>query len=238
MWIPVELLWAYMAAITLLTLTPGVDTLLVIRNTGRGGFGDGAVTSLGICCGLFIHATLSALGISILLLETAWAFTALKWAGAGYLIWLGIMSLRQALARPQPETGSGLPGAMPGNSPKKLPIQSAPVSRLVSFREGVLSNLLNPKTALFYMALLPQFIDPAGPAFAQSLFLAGLHFVLAMIWQCVVAALVLKSREFQVGQGVKRALNGLTGGFFVAIGINVAIGDGGGDWVGEQPGLE
>jgi threonine/homoserine/homoserine lactone efflux protein len=101
--------------------------------------------------------------------------------------------------------------------------QSARVSRLASFREGVLSNLLNPKTALFYMALLPQFIDPAGPALAQSMFLAGLHFVLAMIWQCAVAALVLKSREFAVGQGVRRALNGLTGGLFMAIGVKLGL---------------
>ncbi len=219
MWIPVELLWAYLAAITLLTLTPGVDTLLVIRNTGRGGFGDGVVTSFGICCGLFIHATLSALGISILLMETAWAFTALKWAGACYLIWLGVMSLRQALSRPQPES----PSSLQSRHEKRSVTQSTPVPRLASFREGVLSNLLNPKTALFYMALLPQFIDPAGPAFVQSLFLAGLHFVLAMIWQCAVAALVLKSREFQVGQGVKRALNGLTGGFFMAIGVKLGL---------------
>ena len=215
MLMPVELLWAYLAAITLLTLTPGVDTLLVMRNTGRGGFGDGAVTSLGICCGLFIHASLSALGISMLLMETAWAFTALKWAGAAYLIWLGVMSLRQALARSQPESRPSV--AEPA-------AQSGSIPRLVAFREGLLSNLLNPKTALFYMALLPQFIDPAGHAFAQSMFLAGLHFVLAMAWQCAVAAAVLKSRQFVVGQSVKRALNGLTGGFFVAIGIKVAIG--------------
>ena len=225
MWIPVELLWAYLVAITLLTLTPGVDTLLVMRNTGRDGFGDGAVTSLGICCGLFIHATLSALGISILLVETAWAFSALKWAGACYLIWLGIMSLRQAMTRQQSGIISGHSGST---------LQRPRVPRLVSFRGGVLSNILNPKTALFYMALLPQFIDPTGSAFVQSMVLASLHFVLAMVWQCTVAGLVLKSKDFQVGQGVKRALNGLTGGFFVAIGIKVAIGDG----VGEKPGLE
>lgn len=214
MWIPVELLWAYLVAITLLTLTPGVDTLLVMRNTGRGGFGDGAVTSFGVCCGLFIHATLSALGISILLVETAWAFTALKWAGACYLIWLGIMSLRQAVARRQ--------SVVAVNESVSVTCRP-PVPGRVSFREGILSNILNPKTALFYMALLPQFIDPSGSAFAQSMVLAALHFALAMVWQCVVAGLVLKSKELQVGQGVKRAVSGLTGGFFVAIGVKLGL---------------
>lgn len=219
MWIPIELFWAYLVAISLLTVTPGVDTLLVMRNAGRGGLKsglqDGCMTSLGICSGLFIHATLSALGISVLLVETAWAFTALKWAGACYLIWLGLNSLRQAMKRTPGKTadpevvGTGL-------------ASMKPVSAGVAFREGLLSNVLNPKTALFYMALLPQFIDPAGNAFQQSLLLASVHFVLAMGWQCGLAVLVVKSRRLGVGQGVKRTLNALTGGFFVAIGAKLA----------------
>lgn len=215
MWVPTELFWAYLVAITLLTITPGVDTLLVMRNAGRGGLQDGCVTSVGICCGLFIHATLSALGISMLLVETAWAFTLLKWAGACYLIWLGLNSLRQAMARgpekPAGQESSGAAWAL-----------MKPVSTAVAFREGLLSNVLNPKTALFYMALLPQFIDPAGNAFQQSLFLAAVHFVLAMVWQCALALLVVKSRRLGVGRGVKRALNALTGGFFVAMGAKLA----------------
>jgi threonine/homoserine/homoserine lactone efflux protein len=70
-------------SITVLTLTPGVDTLLVVRNTTRGGWKDGVVSSLGICSGLFVHAAVSAVGISLILLQTAWAFNALKLAGAG-----------------------------------------------------------------------------------------------------------------------------------------------------------
>lgn len=219
MWIPTDLFWAYLVAISLLTVTPGVDTLLVMRNAGRGGLQsglrDGCVTSIGICCGLFIHATLSALGISVLLVETAWAFTVLKWAGAYYLIWLGLSSLRQAIkcapdrgAEPQPADFVG-------------PLVK-PVSARVAFREGLLSNVLNPKTALFYMALLPQFIDPTGNAFQQSLFLAAVHFVLAMGWQCGLAVLVVKSRRLGVSQGVKRTLNALTGGFFIAMGAKLA----------------
>ena len=75
-----------LVAVTILTLTPGVDTMLIIRNSARGGWSDGAVSSLGICSGLFVHALVSAFGISLLLMQTAWAFSALKMAGAGYLI--------------------------------------------------------------------------------------------------------------------------------------------------------
>jgi len=200
-----DLIWTYLIAITLLTITPGVDTLLVLRNTGRGGLKDGCVTSVGICSGLFIHATLSALGISILLVETAWAFNALKWLGALYLVWLGIGSLRQAF-RGRVETA---------------PVQvreARSASMAVSLREGLLSNILNPKTALFYMALLPQFVDPAGNAFQQSLVLAALHFVLAMVWQCGLAWIVATFRHLRGSARLSRALNTLTGGFFVAMG--------------------
>lgn len=205
-----DLFWAYLVAITLLTITPGVDTLLVMRNTGRGGLRDGCVTSVGICSGLFIHATLSALGISLLLVETAWAFSALKWAGACYLVWLGIGSLRQALRR----------GAAPAAHAE--PTARRELTVAVSFREGLLSNVLNPKTALFYMALLPQFVDPAGNAFQQSLMLAGVHFLLAMLWQCGLAWVVVTFRGLGMTTRMKRVLNGLTGGFFVAMGAKLA----------------
>lgn len=205
-----ELFWAYLVAITLLTVTPGVDTLLVMRNTGRGGLADGCVTSAGICSGLFLHATLSALGISILLVETAWAFSVLKWAGACYLVWLGLGSLRQAMAR----------GNQPGRP--EQPALWRRVARRQSFREGLLSNVLNPKTALFYMALLPQFVDPAGSVLQQSMVLAGVHFAVAMVWQCGLAWVVVRFRGLDASAWLKRTLNALTGGFFVAMGAKLA----------------
>lgn len=205
-----ELFWAYLVAITLLTVTPGVDTLLVMRNTGRGGLRDGCATSVGIGSGLFIHATLSALGISILLVETAWAFTALKWAGACYLIWLGIASLRVAMT-----------GSKPQHAEAGV-VAKCKVSMALSFREGLLSNVLNPKTALFYMALLPQFIDPAGNAFQQSLVLAAVHFFLCMVWQCGLAFVVVRFKALGASARLKRALNVATGGFFVAMGAKLA----------------
>ncbi|WP_202980298.1 LysE family translocator [Marinobacter fonticola] len=210
-----ELFWAYLIAISLLTVTPGVDTLLVMRNTARGGLKDGVVSSLGICSGLFVHATLSAVGISLILLQTAWAFSLLKWVGAAYLVWLGLASLRQALRSSQAEgVAEQAPAPRIGTSNYRL-------GR--SLREGLLSNVLNPKTALFYMAFLPQFIDPQGPAFVQSIALAAIHFVLAMIWQTLVAVMVVRSSKWGVKPTAKRVLHGLSGGVFVAIGAKLAV---------------
>jgi threonine/homoserine/homoserine lactone efflux protein len=102
-------LTTYLIAITLLTITPGVDTMLVIRNTARGGWRDGAVSSLGICSALFLHATISAVGISVILLQAAWAFSLLKMAGAGYLIWLGLSSWLKILKQEKFEIVNGTP---------------------------------------------------------------------------------------------------------------------------------
>ena len=206
---PVLDLWAYLLAITVLTVTPGVDTLLVVRNTARGGVRDGVVTSLGVCSGLFVHACISAVGISLILMQTAWAFTLLKAAGAGYLVWLGIGSLcRCWYGKAALEVN---PAGQRGSQYR--------ASR--ALREGLLSNVLNPKTALFYMAFLPQFIDPAKSALAQSLFLAGLHFVMAMVWQTAVALGVERASLWLARPGVGRVFHGLTGGTFVAIGVKL-----------------
>lgn len=200
-------------AVTILTLTPGVDTMLVIRNSGRGGWFDGAVTSVAICTGLFVHATLSALGISILLLNTAWAFSLLKYLGGAYLIWLGFTSLRKA----GKSSGSQI---MP--SPNITPA-SFKVSR--SFREGFLSNVLNPKTILFYMAFLPQFVDPAGNTLVQSLFVAFLHFSVGVLYMCTLAAMVGKAKQFVKTSGVTRSLHAMSGGVFIFLGLRLATTD-------------
>jgi threonine/homoserine/homoserine lactone efflux protein len=93
---------AFTLAAAVLTIAPGPDTMLVIRNVLRGGRRDGVLTTLGICSGLFVHATLSACGVSMLLMHSATAFHLLKLAGAGYLVWLGLQSLRHAVRTPPP----------------------------------------------------------------------------------------------------------------------------------------
>ncbi|MCK0746383.1 LysE family translocator [Chromohalobacter nigrandesensis] len=201
--------WPFLVAITLLTLTPGVDTLLVIRNTSRGGVRDGILTSVAICSGLFVHATVSALGISLILLQSAWAFNALKLLGAGYLIWLGLRSLASA-------RGGGLPVADMGVSKER-------VSAWVSLREGFLSNVLNPKTVVFYMAFLPQFIAPGDPALVKSLWLAGIHFVIANIWQIGIVFMVGSAARWLAKRWVSRMMEGATGTVLVLFGIKLAL---------------
>ncbi len=197
-------------AVTLLTLTPGVDTMLVIRNSARGGWIDGAVSSLGICSGLFVHATVSALGISIILLQTAWAFNALKFAGAAYLIWLGLCSWKRAIGNRQ--------NIFAGN----VPLEQGVFRFSRSFREGFLSNVLNPKTVIFYMAFLPQFINPAEPPLLQSLMVAGIHFSVAMLYQCSLAAMVNKAKTWLQLPMVNRIFDTCTGSILLFIGFKLA----------------
>lgn len=196
--------------LTLLTLTPGVDTVLIIRNTTRGGWWDGALSSLGICSGLFVHAVVSSVGISVILLQSAWAFQALRLAGAGYLVWLGVTSLYHAARK-------GVPLKLNGSDDGgRFRIRR-------SLLEGFLSNILNPKAVVFYMAFLPQFIDPARAALPQSLFLAGVHFTIAMLWQCFLASLVHKAKNWMQNQKIRRSLDGATGSIMVLLGVKLAF---------------
>ncbi|MBE9398348.1 LysE family translocator [Pontibacterium sp. N1Y112] len=204
-----QFLWLpFLIAITALTLTPGVDTLLVMRNAARGGHRDGLLTSLGICLGLFIHASISAAGLSVILLGSAELFMLLKLAGAAYLIWLGVQSLRSAINRKtlqleQPEAVYGVPV-------------------MVSLREGLLSNVLNPKPIIFYMAFLPQFIDPAYSALPQALMMATVHFSIGMLWQGALVLMVGRARRWLQQPRVAKVLDSITGVLLIGFGTKLA----------------
>ena len=202
-WLP------FLAAITVLTMSPGVDTILVMRNAASGGWRLGFLTSLGICMGLFAHATVSALGLSVILLGSAGLFTAFKLVGAAYLVYLGVQAIRSAMN----PVGMTFKDA---KSPKTLTAWG-------SFRQGILSNVLNPKPIIFYMAFLPQFIDPSHSALAQSLFMASLHFIIAMVWQTFLALMVHKARVWLARPKVALVLDGLTGVLLLGFGVKLAL---------------
>ena len=199
---------AFTLVAAIMTMTPGADTLLVVRNVLRGGRRDGFMTMVGICSGLYAHALLSALGVSVILMHSATAFTVLKIAGACYLVWLGIQSLRSAgRTAAAPELADA--GAI-----------RAPVLR--SFREGFLTNLLNPKVIVFYLALLPQFIGPDDPVLQKSLLLAVIHFVEGILWFTMVSILVDRSRQFFMKPRQRRLIDAACGTILVALGFRLA----------------
>lgn len=205
---PQVLAFALVAA--LMTISPGADTFLVVRNALRGGRADGWLTVAGICSGLFVHALLSALGVSALLAHSATAFFALKVAGAIYLAWLGIQSLRMA-AR-----GSRVPVEA------QVAALRVPASR--SFREGFLTNLLNPKVIVFYLALLPQFLSRGDAVLAKSLLLTAIHFAEGMLWLGFVAWGVDRSRRFFLRPALRRWMDAICGTILVALGLRLAFG--------------
>jgi RhtB (resistance to homoserine/threonine) family protein len=204
---PQVLAFALVAA--LMTISPGADTFLVVRNTLRGGRGDGWATVVGICSGLFVHALLSALGVSAILAHSASAFLALKMAGAAYLAWLGFQSLRGAARGPAV------------TAPSDVPPLRAPASR--SFREGFLTNLLNPKVIVFYLALLPQFLSQGDAVLAKSLLLTAIHFAEGILWLGFVAWGVDRSRRFFLRPALRRWMDALCGTILVALGLRLAF---------------
>lgn len=202
---------AFLLAITLLTLTPGIDTVLVIKNSSRSGGRDGMVTSLGICLGLFVHATFSAVGISAILLQSAELFIVIKWIGAAYLIWLGFNALKAALTN---------------NAAVAIDASGVKVSSLTrSLKEGFLSNVLNPKTAVFYLAFLPQFIDPQYSPLLQAMSMAAIHFAIAMVWQCGLAGAVSSAKRLFASDTAMRWMEGVSGSVLVLLGTKLIFDD-------------
>ncbi len=197
----------------LLTITPGSDTMLVIRSVLARGQRAGLLTTVGICCGLFIHASLSAAGLSLILVKSAAVFETVKLAGACYLIFLGIQSLRKLTRRPA-EQQVQIP-----DREKRAPVK-APWK---SFMEGMLNNLLNPKLAVFYLAFLPQFINPGDPVFCKSMLLAGIHFIMGIVWLSTVTLFLGKMRGFFASARVRKWLEATCGAVLIGMGITLAI---------------
>jgi RhtB (resistance to homoserine/threonine) family protein len=205
-------LLTFLGIITVLTITPGADTMLVIRNVVARGQRAGYLTALGICSGLFIHATLSALGLSVILVRSAVIFEIVKLAGACYLIILGAWSLWQMI-RSRHHT-------------EPVPTLAIQTSQAAggwrSLREGLLTNVLNPKVAIFYLAFLPQFINPGDPVLLKSLLLAGLHFVLGILWLVLISTFLGRLRGFIARPTVQRGIEAVAGTVLIAFGIRLA----------------
>lgn len=203
-------LWPFLAATLLLTITPGIDTALVLRTSAVEGPRQGMLAGAGIAAGSVVWGIITALGLSALLAVSATAYLVVQLAGAGYLIYLGIGMIRNALAGPDPKAAG---------EPAEIPIRSSGAW----FFRGLLTNLLNPKVGVFYVSFLPQFI-PAGDHVAPLIvLLAVIHAVLGLCWFGVLTLATQKLSGVLRRPGVVRGLDGATGTLMVVFGLRMAL---------------
>jgi threonine/homoserine/homoserine lactone efflux protein len=202
-------LWLFVLSGLLLNITPGPDTLYIVGRSSMQGRRAGAVAALGIGAGTLVHICAAALGLSALLAASATAFTALKIIGAVYLLYVGLGLIRSA-------------GSI-HSSTTAPPVRVAPLR--IIFVQGFLTNVLNPKVALFFLAFLPQFVDSDATSKALAfLFLGAIFNFNGTIWNLSVAQLATQiSSRLEPGIAVKQWFNRCVGGIFVLVGLRLAL---------------
>jgi len=198
------LLFAGIAA--LLTITPGIDTALVLRSTITRGRRAGIITAWGICSGVVLWGVASGAGVAALLTASQPAFNALRLMGAAYVIFLGLRSIV---------------GALHQRGSRDIDAPSPPNQRTL-FANGLMTNLLNPKVGVFYVAVVPQFIPPGAPILPMAALLAGIHAVEGVLWLSLIAALAARTR-WLVGRRVQRGMEVVTGTVLLGFGAKLAV---------------
>jgi threonine/homoserine/homoserine lactone efflux protein len=189
---------AFLGVAAVVIVTPGQDTALTIRNTLFGGRRSGIFTACGVSTGQAVWAVATSAGVAALLRASEPAFTAVKLAGAAYLIWLGLQTIfHRTTEAPAPHRG-----------------------RTTAFRQGLVSNLGNPKMAIFFPSLLPQFASP--PTFGTLLALGLVFSSMTLAWLTGYAVAVAKAGDFLRRARIRRALDRVTGAVLIALGLRLA----------------
>jgi threonine/homoserine/homoserine lactone efflux protein len=208
-------LTGFLGVVLLAYLIPGPDFLVVVRSAAqRPALGRAA--ALGAQTGLCVHVLAAALGLSVLAAQSAAVFTAVKLAGAAYLVYLGVRALLAARSASAPAPGGSGPGAA------AVPSRT----RRASFVEGFLTNVLNPKAALFFLSVLPQFIEHGSPSTTSQIFLLGaLDVLVGVVYWAGLVSVAAKVRAFLDRPAVRRRWDRVTGCLFIGIGVGVATAD-------------
>lgn len=194
-----------------LNATPGVDLAFTLLATLRGGVRAGLAAAAGISAGCLVHTMAAAFGLAAVLAASSTAFNAVKWAGAAYLLWLAVGMLRQGL--------SGAAAAAADAPAPAVPQRAGPL-----WRQGFLTNVLNPKVALFFLALLPQFIDADAPHKTLAfLFLGGWFIVQGFVFLALFVLLAAPLRRCQPRPAWTRGLHLAGGGLFALLAARLAL---------------
>ena len=205
-----SLFLAFLSVSFIVIATPGPDTAITIRNTLLGGRAGGVSTALGIASGQTIWALATSAGIVALLVASEPLFLAVKYAGAAYLVYLGAKALQEALR--------------PSHQAEALAI-ARPSRRLkaaIAFRQGLISDLGNPKMAVFFASLLPQFVPPGQESFAALLGLGTVFAVMTFIWLALYATVLARAGDFLRRPSIRRVIEGVTGMLLIGLGIRIA----------------
>lgn len=217
-------LWSFALVVGLLTLTPGLDTALILRTAALGRRREAWGVVLGIQTGTLVWGALSSLGVSALLTASHTAYDVLRVAGAAYLLWMGSRMLWGSLRRragdaAQPDDASDAAGTGPG-----LGLRRGGGLRS-GLRRGATTNLLNPKMGVFYVAVLPQFIPAHAPHFAMGMLLTSVHVLEGLLWSGVLVAFAGVLRGWLRRPVARRVLDRVTGVVIVGFGLRLALGD-------------
>lgn len=201
-----QALIAFSLAAGLLTITPGLDTALVLRTAATEGARRAFAAGLGIGIGCLVWGMAAAVGAGALLTASQTAYTALKWAGAAYLVWMGLSLIARPRDRFEPGTVSPSAGGV-----------------WAALRRGLLTNLLNPKVGVFYISFLPQFVPAGANPASFGVLLAGLHVVMGLAWAGLLIAATAPLAGLLRQARVIRWLDRITGGVFIAFGLRLAL---------------
>jgi len=198
---------AFAVAAALLTLTPGLDTALVLRTAAVEGAAQARFALAGICTGLFLWGTATSLGLTALIAVSNAAYNALRVAGAFYLVYLGVRMWRREHSFEVSTAGPSIAGAGSHRW----------------FWRGMLTNVLNPKVGVFYVTLLPQFIPRGGSVIGYSLLFTSIHVVEGIVWLTILTTAVRPLRSWLSRRSVVRALDCGTGTVLIGCGVALAL---------------
>lgn len=200
----------FIAVATLLVISPGPNGFLIAKTVPMSGQKAGFANVGGFVAAFYVHGTLSIFGISILLVQSAIAFTLFKMLGAAYLIWIGIKSIRSAINQKAITNIS-----LPKEKQKKISIHNA-------FFEGFVTNVLNPKVSMFYLAAFPQFISLESNAFS-AYSLVSAHALVNFIWFSIMVLALSRVKSISNSARFKKWLHSITGVVFIGFGAKLAL---------------
>ncbi|WP_020593027.1 LysE family translocator [Kiloniella laminariae] len=202
---------SFVLVASLLVISPGPNGVLIAKTVPLSGKGAGFANIAGFVGAFYLHGLLSVLGISVLLVKSAELFTLVKIVGAAYLMWLGLKALRQSLKKK---------GSLVTPAVKPITRKRTLVTALL---EGFLTNVLNPKVSMFYLAAFPQFITPGEAAMTNSLLLVSLHALINVLWFSGMILFLARLSGAARNESFQRWIKGITGVVFIGFGARLAM---------------